>query len=399
MFRSILLVFMIFPFTQIIPLSTYNQPYSLLTALLVLMVWPSAYGRMPQVDRFFLGYLFLVGMALFLISLLTEISIRQIQYLLVYVSPAIIVPAAVNVMCSNPQRARNILTWGILIWTGVGLVQLLAVPDFLVFLASRSDSLAQNILASGRGQLGLAPEPTHHGLHMLCLAAALMFLRGPVWVVGLAIGSALLIAMSSFTALTLAVGCVIWALLRPWRWPYLLVAVLVPGLFLAFGSLIFDPDTRIGVLLELLRDNGFAALLVIDPSSNMRLYGIAAPVIEAARSVFFPLGMEHTAWMEMSSRILIRNPNIVDLSGSGPASGYGLIVVQAGLFGIPFVFYAFQRLCLPDAATWRGLTATAGFSVFIGQIYLSTPSFSLILASAITAILLRRAAARVSSPG
>lgn len=393
MIRTVVLIFAIFPFTQIIPLHTYNQPYAVLSAILLLLAFPQALRGLPQLDRLMLVYLLLIGITMFLIAIPNELGVRQIQYLLAYGSPLVIVTALVFVMRSDPDRARRIVLFGILAWVGVALIQRLVSPSFLVFLASESEELAVNVLASGRGNLGLAPEPTHHGLHMLCLGGALMLLRGPLWAVALAFASALLLAMSSFAALVIALGVVLWMVLRPWRWPVLILAGGSFTLLLAYGSVLFEDDSRIGILLHLLNTYGIDTLLR-DASSNARIYGIIAPATESLRGFLVPLGMEHSAWIALSDRILMQNPNIYFLSGAGPASGYGLILVQAGVFALPFLAYSFYRLCVLDAATWRGIFPAVAFSVFVGQIYLSTPSFSLVLAAAITAVLLRRDAAR-----
>jgi len=40
--RTALIFFTVFPFVQILPLNTYNQPYAFLMAFLLLLLWASA---------------------------------------------------------------------------------------------------------------------------------------------------------------------------------------------------------------------------------------------------------------------------------------------------------------------------------------------------------------------
>ena len=396
MIKFLPIVFMIIPFTKILPIESYNQPYAFLSALFVLLLKPSAFGRLPQIDRLALGYMFLLGTGLFFVAAFEEFSFRLVQYLLVYVSPAIMVAVAFFAMRSDPERVRKLLVYGICAWTFVGLVQRFVSVDFLVFLASQNDDLASNIIDSGRGVLSLAPEPTHFALHMLVMAGALMVMRGPLWAVALAAASALFLAASSFAALVIGFGGLLWAVMRPWRWP--LVALFFVGVSTVFliAQALFSPDTRIGRLIAVLTEFGFAGLLT-DASANARIYGIIAPITESFNTLLVPLGATTSAWLDMRDVILAANSQIYSLSGAGPATGYGLILVQGGVLALPVLAYLFARLFWRAGASWRGLPVVIGATVFVGQIYLSTPSFSLLLAAVIFALVDERETARSRS--
>lgn len=261
MIGLLLIFFLIFPFTQIIPLASYNQPYAFLTAALIHLIYPKIWRKLPFVDRNFLLYLAIFGTILLAISTLGKFEFREIQYWLSYVSPLIIVPAVYFAMQSNLKRARLFLEVGILIWISVSLIQSIVNVEFLTFLASKSDTLAINVRNSGRGVLSLAPEPTHHGFHVATLAISLFLIGGKRWVVALGIMDVLLLAQSSSALIALTVGALIWAAMRPWRWPYLLALYLSFEVVPKVIIFVVGTEGRLGRLANTFATQGFNFLL------------------------------------------------------------------------------------------------------------------------------------------
>ncbi len=381
--KSLLLILILFPFTKLLPLETYNQPYAVAFALLLLVFAPSSILRVPAADRWALTYFMMLGVAMFVWVVPRQAGARELQYLLIYITPFIIVPMALTAISSRIELARKILTLGIVVWAGVGAVQFLYDPNFLTFLVSSSTELGSNIVDSGRGVLSLAPEPTHFGLHIIALGASLYLLRGPTWAVALAILSSLLLARSSFALLVLALGALAWVMLSLRRWPLLLLAAGAAYFAQIVATTIFPEDSRIGRLLAVFTESGRDVLL--DYSVNARLYGIYAPIAESFSGFLVPLGIHQDDWLQLRDIILAENPQIINLSTSGAASGYGIVLVQAGLLGLPAIIYFFRRICLAKIENWQGFIGTSGFFVFMGQLNLSTPTFSLLLAAAIYA--------------
>lgn len=384
--RTALIFFAVFPFLQILPLKTYNQPYAFLMAFLLLLLRPRILTEFPQRDRLVLIWLVVLGIVLFAFAMLGDISQREVQYLLAYISPVVLTTALYYVIRHNPERFRQLLIYGIIVWVSVSLVQRLFSQDFLLFLivsARDAGELAANIQLSGRGTLGLAPEPTHHGFQMLVLATCVYLLRGPAWVVALALFDAVLLALSSSALAALGLGGILWTLMRIRRWWILGagIALLVSTRFILLQFL--DQTSRIGLLLTRFLDN--TDLLLLDASVNARFYGMVEPLRTAFNNGFLPFGMAHETWLDIRSEIMSGNPWVMFLSGSGPASGYGLILLHAGLFALPVIYFFFRRLCWDQRMTWAGFLSATGFIVFLGQLYLSTPSFGLLLAVAIYA--------------
>ena len=381
--RTLLLVFILFPFTKILPLETYNQPYAFALGLILLVLAPGQFLRMPRRDRMMLTYFLALGIGMFLLVIPRQAGLRELQYLLIYATPFFVVPVVLDIVRSHTEHAKRILTIGIVLWVGVAIIQTIYDPNFLTFLVSSSTELGSNVVDSGRGVLSFAPEPTHFGLHMLAMGATLYLLRGPNWAVALAIISSLVLARSSFALLVLVLGFVTWVMLAVRRWP--LVALIAGSSYFAqyIASSIFPEDSRIGRLLAVFTQSGRDVLL--DYSVNARLYGIYAPIAESFANFLIPLGIHQDDWLRLRDVILAENPHIINLSTSGAASGYGIVLVQAGLLGLPALIYFFRRICLVNKTEWTGFVPTSGFFVFLGQLNLSTPTFSLLLAAAIFA--------------
>ena len=394
----LVLVFAMFPYTQLYPLETYNQPYAVMTGAVFCAIMPAMVLQMPRSDRLALIGLAVLGMVFFLIEVPQGLDEREVLYLGAYVTPLITVPPLLYVMRNRPATARRLLTWAILAWILVGMIQRFIDLTFLNFLVTQSEDLSVNIAASGRGVLGFAPEPTHHGLQMIVLSASLMLMKGNRAVVALGLASAALLAGSSFAVLAMALGMLVWAASSPLKrsWFFLLA---ITGILLSnFLPLILAGDSRLVLLIERFYYSGFEVFLA-DASANMRFSGIIMPIRESFANGLLPLGLSWQNWLEMRSRILVENGWIFSLSETGPASGWGLVLAQTGFFGLPVLFVFAKRLLVDFAESQAGVLTASAFFAFLGQLYLATPSFSIVYAAAIWSLLQRRARRLPAPPG
>ena len=383
---SVLLIvfflFILFPFTQIIALPSYNQPYAALLGSVIILTIPRAPFLLPKLDRFMLIYLAVLGGILFLSALPKGLSLRQVSFLLSYVTPLIVTVSCYWMFLNYAETCRRLLIGAICIWIGVGLVQAIIFPDFLTFLASHSDNLGSTVILSGRGVLGLAPEPTHFGFHMLILATTLAILGGSMWAVCLALVGAFILAKSASALLALALGILLWACIRPLRriWVFLAIAVMIS--LISSLVLLLDESFRINRILMAVYETGFEIFLR-DYSVNARLSGAFAAFYGFLERFGIPLGMSGESWSYVRAELLSDFAWIITLSERGPASGVGLILIQGGFFGLPVVIYIFARLVVSLANSRLGFLASASFVVFLGQFYLATPTFGLVLAATI----------------
>lgn len=150
------LFFTFFPFIQIFPLGTDSQPYALLLAILLLPILAKR-----KVNKSILFLLLIALFALFVL-LISEINFNSIRSISNYASLFFITYAAYLVLKKNRGLSFNFYKFAVIIWFVVGFVQVIIYPNFFTFLLPRGDSLST--LASGRGVVGLAPEPTFYGL-------------------------------------------------------------------------------------------------------------------------------------------------------------------------------------------------------------------------------------------
>lgn len=384
-------VFAMFPFTQLYPLETYNQPYAIITSALFLALVPMSLLQIPKYDRIALIYLGLIGAVMFFIEVPQGVDPRELLYLVSYLTPLLVVPPLFYVMRNRPAMARRLLSWAIIAWVIVGAIQRFISLTFLNFLVTQSEDLSVNIAASGRGVLGFAPEPTHHALHLVSMATALMLLRGNRIVVGLAIGAAVLLAGSSFAVLALAAGTLIWALSAPLKRSWFFLLAVFGMLLSSFLPYILSGDSRLVALIDRALYSG-TDVLVSDASANARLSGIFLPIWETLRGGLLPSGISWQAWLEMRATILVENGWVFNLSEGGAASGFGLIFVQAGLFSIPIILLFIKRFLVDFSHQQVGLLTASAFFCFLGQLYLATPSFSIVYAALIYGLTERRRA-------
>ncbi|WP_398501819.1 hypothetical protein [Variovorax sp.] len=368
---------------KILPIDTYNQPYAIVMAAFLLARRPKILLQLPSIDRLMLGWLAVLGCLMLLVQLPDGLVLRELMFLLSYLTPLLLIPVTLYTLRKDIEFSRRILSYGIFIWVGVGLVQRLVDPSFLGFLVSVGESeLGLNLVNSGRGVLSLAPEPTHFGFHMIALGATLIAIGGPAWIAFLAIFSSIFLALSTSALAALAIGFFIWMLVRLRRWPVILIIAVVSSGMFQLAAATFDDSTRIGHLIRSVGTMGFDIFLS-DFSVNSRFYGFYAPIRESVFNLFAPIGISVQSWGELSAKIMSFDPNIMFLSLNGPASGFGLLLVQGGFFALPVLVYFFHRMCVRPSYSWRGVFACAAFAVFLGQIYLATPSFSLLFASLI----------------
>lgn len=376
------LLFFLFPYTKIIQSSSYTQPYGLLLALVIVVLRPQAITNLPQIDRLMLSYLAMIGVAMVLLQLPLGLQTRELAYLISYLTPLVTTAAAFWMLRLYPDMVRKLLIAAAVIWFAVSLIQLSISPTFLTSFVSNDPNLATDILASGRGTIGLAPEPTHSAFHNLLIGASLVMVGGPAWAIGLCIASAFILAKSSSAVLIIGLGLLIWAVRHPfWGWVAAL-PLIFPQFAIQTLSLLANEQSRLGSIISRLKDLD-PTLLLQDYSINLRLAGASMPILYSIKDFLLPQGVSIENWMDQRNRILAEQTWVFDLSSSGPASGFGLYLVQGGIIALPVVLYFMYRLILRGQPYFASFVTIVVFTIFLGQFYLSTPIFGLFYAALI----------------
>lgn len=369
----------VFPYVQILPVQTYNQPYALVLGLVILVRKARLINAAaPVIDITALAYLAASGVTMLFFAGFPELGFDEIRYLLNYISPLVIGGATFAAAQEEPDLVSRALKTGIVAWLTTALVQTFVSPSFMSFAIGSWSEVAENVVASGRGVVSLAPEPTHHGFNMLLLAAAasLNGLRRE-WIV-IALAEAVALAVSSSAILAIAMGLAIWTAVKPYR-----LAIAVPivaatiGVGITLALAVFGEDSRLVTLALAFAENP-QTFLTLDLSVNMRLGGLISSTQYMVENGFYPHGLDHQAWLATAKHLLATKSWLLAISEGGPPSGFGVILFQLGFLALPVLFVFLYRLATTEADGLRSLSVTVAFAVFIGQYFIASPGFGLV---------------------
>lgn len=381
----------VFPYTQIIPNESYSQPYALLIGSLIFVLnGPKVFAVLPRSDAMALLGLAFVGIAALLISCWPAPNPQELKYLLIYVSPLVLTVASLAVLRTHYEACVKTLVCSVIVWLVVGCIQTLYDPTFLTFLVGTWQDAATVVVDSGRGVLGLAPEPTHYGFHLLVMGAVLVMLRRNVALAWLCVLGALLLARSSSALLALGLAGILAVLQQPvrFRWVILSGLLAIP-IGLVVINQIDSAETRVLRLLIAFFSEP-STFLLVDYSVNARLGGLIASFRYCFETFLMPNGLSSDHWLEISEELVRRFVWLLDVSTSGPPSGFGIILYQVGFFGIPFLVRPVSRILGFEAAGVSRVIVISCFFVFMSQYMISAPGYSLLYAALIHRAVLRR---------
>lgn len=374
-----------FPYVQLVPLGSYTQPYAMLLGLMVIgLSRASSIRRMPWPDTGALVSFAVLGIVLFVVTCAPFRNVQEYKYLLNYVSPLILTMACFTLLEWDWRRVGSVVSISILIWFWIGMTQALLSAGFMTQLLGEWGGAAADIAASGRGAIGLAPEPTHHAFHMILLGGSAILLRQPRWTIVLSAVSVLLLARSANGALvlTLAIGVAL-TVYRP-RVVLLGITLFAGAILLGVGNALtaIGGGNRILALLGILLSNP-TVLVTEDYSTNMRIGGAIAGLLDVVESIFFPHGLSAQTWTDTRPGLLEHFPFLIDISGTGVPSGYGVLLFQAGVLAFPFIWLSTMRIVMTKADPYSRVFIFAVPLVFMFQYYVSAPQFALAYACAI----------------
>lgn len=388
------LLFSLFPYTQIIELDSYTQPYALIFAALATVAGlQTLLKSFPRGDALALLALVAIGVVMFLLNCMPQPNSQEFKYLLIYVSPALFAFSAYALIVEHPKLADRLVCGAALAWIGVGLVQVLVDPGFMTQLVGGFSEAADVVVDSGRGTLGLAPEPTHFGFHMVIMAALLALVGGRNALSIACIVTAVLIARSSSALLALVLGGIIYMVVYTGKARLMLLAVF-PAYFLlgaVLASGVLPDDVRVVALAKDFYEDPFY-LLTSDTSANARLGGIFVGFKEILGNAVLPFGMAHETWLDRTGPILSRNGWLLTLSEAGVPSGILIVVFQAGVFGLVALGWMIWRMMSRPRSHFEALLVSVMVFVFFSQYMISTPGFGLIYGAVLAR---RRWAARL----
>lgn len=374
-------LFCCFPYTQIIPLESYTQPYALIFCGLAAVLHPLRLIQdMPRAHISNLAVLALAGIVLWLIAVRSYgIGPQELKSLLMYVGPIVFAAAGFLAYRDYPELIAKLVAGASIAWIAAGVIQTVVDPTFATSLIGSFHETATAAEESGRGTLGFAPEPTHYGFHLLILATALVVLGKYKWLSILCVVAALLLARSSSALLAIAVGSVLYIICHR-RMALIPLIVAIPfyaGLkYLADTWAIPDNSRILVLLIEFIRDP--AEFFFSDYSVNARLGGMVAGIDTVMRSYLVPHGMANQDWLNEISPLLSRYPWLVGISEAGIPSGFVILIYQMGIFALLLLYLPVSMFLRRSDARLQDWFACVVVIVFMSQYLLSTPGFGLI---------------------
>lgn len=389
------LIFCYFPYTQIIEIESYTQPYALIVCVMgAALSFSTLTVHFPKSDAMALCALAFAGIFVFALTCLPSPGPQDFKSLLMYVSPVAFATAAFALYHERPELTERIVTVAACAWLLVGLVQTMVSPTFATGFVGQWQESAGVVADSGRGTLGLAPEPTHHGFHMMVLAATLAVMRGRNWYSVACIIAVLVFARSSSSLLALGLGSALFFGMQTKKGIAMLL--LASPLYFLLGSLFesgaLPESSRIVELMRTAYESP-NALIMSDYSANVRVGGVVAGFGEIIDGYFLPHGLSAEAWMSQVSSILSKYPWLFSISNSGIPSGFLIIVYQLGFIGIMLLYVPVSRFIRREGPAFENWLLACVVFVFLGQYLISTPGFGALYGF----ILAKRA--RFSVPG
>lgn len=337
------LFFICFPFIQLIPSDSYNQPYYIFVAAIVFILCFSSFGFKNKLP-FQIGFIFLLtGFASFLLFCFPYTDVQDYKSLLTYIS-FYLIPLVTYYLCKHHKEYLiSFLKISIITWFVVGFIQAFIYQDFLNFLMGEYSSHSIVAGQGGRGVIGLAPEPTHYGFHILLLGIGLYSISTNKLFLILSFIQAFVFAKSSSALLAIVLGCVFYLIFHKKLVSFLL-ALICLVIYFSSGFLInlldqfvSEDSSRIITMVVFFFQNP-TDLFLTDTSLNARLGGLYVTFQAVFNDFFLPHSISHKSWIKETIKLLQKNQWLLVLSDSQPPSGIGSVLFQIGFLFFPYLF-------------------------------------------------------------
>lgn len=288
----LLLLFSCFPYISVIPIPTDTQPYALICSCIIFL---SSFKKV--IWNRDLHQLLIVCIIAFCLYVFSGLTFNALRSFLSYFSLFMITYASYYVFSLNSGFNLNLYKLIVYVWFIVGTIQVFIYPDFLTFLLPRGFSEA--LSDSGRGVLGLAPEPTHYGL-----TCVLLMLIGYInWKWDSRVRNMyylLLIQIFLYSISSMTIFLIVFALLSYYAYglfhskkfliTFFILMIIVPVIVMIVSYYMeIMQDYRVGKLIALLIENP-GLFVVLDESVNERFLHIYIPLRGFFENFFLPHG-------------------------------------------------------------------------------------------------------------
>ena len=379
----LLLFFVCFPFIQLIPSESYNQPYYIFVAAIVFIFYFSSFGFKSKLP-FQIGFVFLlIGFASFLLFCFPYTDVQDYKSLLTYIS-FYLIPLVTYFLCKHHKEYLiKFLKISIVSWFVVGFVQSYLYQDFLNFLMGEFSSHSIVAGQGGRGVIGLAPEPTHYGFHIVLLGIGLYSLSTNKLFLILSFTQAFVFAKSSSALLAIALGGVFYLIFHK-KLVSVVLALICLVIYFSSGffinlldQFVSEESSRIITMVVFFFQNP-TDLFLTDTSLNARIGGLYLTFQTVFEDFFLPHSISHKAWLKETIKLLQENQWLLVLSDSQPPSGIGSVLFQIGFLFFPYLFIFIRSIYKVVRIVPRNIFAYSVFVIGLSQYSLVSGDIGLV---------------------
>jgi len=327
-FYYIFLIFVFFPFLQIIPTSTDMQPFAVISAICLFFCFKKKFSKIEVV------LLFMVTAAFFLLFT-GPTSFTVVRSFANYLSVFFISYVSHRVLRSGRVNFENFLFVSFLIWFVTAILQVIVDKSFLTFIVSASRT------TESRGVTSLASEATFLGIvyvFYILFSLHLKNLKYRKSIIIMSIFGILFLAKSTMALLFLIILTAIYFFTHLNFKSLFLIAL---GVITISYSMTFLEGSRIYELFQLVK-NDPSVILLVDASINDRFFHVYFSVKGFLENFFIPNG--YNAWLPYVTEQLVSYKNIVIIEwfslGGRIMSGFGSAFFELGFIAltIPLTF-------------------------------------------------------------
>jgi hypothetical protein len=338
-----MLFFICFPYIQIVPSDNYNQPYYIFVSAIFFLFNFRLFDFINKLP-FQISFIFLLtGIASFLLFCFPYKEEQDYKNLLTYIS-FYLIPIVTYFLCKfHKEYLIKFLKVSIIAWFFVGFVQVFINQDFLNILLGELSGNSIVAGRGGRGVIGLAPEPTHYGFHIVLLGLGLYSLFPNKLYLSLALIQALVFAKSSSALLAIVLGSIFYLIFHK-KMVSLFIAITCLIIYFYIESLInlmdqvvSEDSSRIIKMVVFFFQNPID-LFLTDTSLNARIGGLFVTFKAVFNNFFLPHSISHKSWIKATTELLQKNQWLIVLSQSQSPSGIGSILFQIGFLFFPYLY-------------------------------------------------------------
>lgn len=310
------LFFVFFPYLRIVDIGSDNQPWAMLSSILLLCVYGIYKVRRELAS---LVLVVLLAIALFFLG---PFSLDAVRSLYSYISFFVITVCAFELFKRSGGLSVRFLYFVIAAWFLVGFVQTFVNDTFLTSLLTRTAG------GTGRGIVGLAPEPTFYGI--VCIFFLLIVMQmdcKKTLLILLLLVQIIFFSKSSMCLLFLVFLAGLMLLSRFSVKQFILTLVALGGGY--FIIVTFMANSRIYALLMLVISTP-ESILVKDASIADRFYAIYYALQGAFENILVPHGFgsfeQYLNVAAVGNDTVSRTNRIM--------SGYGAPLFELGIIGV-----------------------------------------------------------------